>query len=386
MTSKTKYVFALISALALVAACDKSPKFHVEGTITKAKGSILYLEAMTLDGIQKIDSTTLSESGRFSFSADAPGNPEFYALRIGDNRINFSIDSTETVVFNAELPTMSTQYTVEGSDNCQKIKEISLQQIQLQKQITDMEKNTSMLPGDIADSINSIVSKYKEKMKFDYIYKDPMKAYAYYAVCQSIADLNTAYQLFDPLNNRDDVKCYAAVATAWDGFYPNAKRTEQICNLAIKGMENTSPKKTKTVDIDNSKITEINLIDLSLPDINGNLHTLTSLKGKVVLLDFTLYGAEESAARTRRMRDLYDKYKNQGFEIYQVSLDEDTHFWKLSCENLPWICVHETDGTATRLYGVNDLPTFFIINRDNELVKRNTQVTTTIEDEIKKLL
>ncbi len=83
-------------------------------------------------------------------------------------------------------------------------------------------------------------------------------------------------------------------------------------------------------------------------------------------------------------RFLYNKYKNKGFEIYQVSLDDDIHFWKCSCENIPWICVHETNGTAVNLYKVTKLPTYFLINRSNELVKRSDDVKTSLEDEIKK--
>ena len=105
----------------------------------------------------------------------------------------------------------------------------------------------------------------------------------------------------------------------------------------------------------------------------------------MVLLDFTVYGAKESPQRTRIMRELYNKFKAQGFEIYQISLDDDLHFWKESVESLPWICVHETDGTATQTYAVNTLPTFFLVNRDNEIVKRN-DVIKDLESEIKALL
>jgi hypothetical protein len=69
-----------------------------------------------------------------------------------------------------------------------------------------------------------------------------------------------------------------------------------------------------------------------------------------------------------------------------VALDEDIHFWKLSCEKLPWICVHETDGSAMNMYGVSNLPTYFLINRNNELVKRSDQVTTSLEEEVVQLL
>ncbi len=380
-----KYIAVIIAGAAL-ASCDRTPQFRVEGTVSGAEGSTVYLEAMTLEGVQPLDSARLPASGAFSFSAPAPEGPEFYALRIGDSRIHFSIDSTETVTFTASMPDMGSDYTVEGSDNCERIREICKGQARLQADIVALERNTSMYPGDIVDSINTLVREYKERMKRDYIFKAPMEASAYYAVCQSITDLTTTYQLFNPLTDRDDVKCYAAVATAWDGFHPDSKRTEQICNMAIKGLGNTAPKKVREMEIDGSKITEVGLIDLSLPDINGRDRTLTSLKGKVVLLDFTMYSAGGSAQRTRMMRDLYERYKDRGLEIYQVSLDDDTHFWKFSCENLPWVCVHETDGTAVRLYGVRDLPTYFLISRGGDLVKRSSDVTTTIEDEILKLL
>ena len=128
------------------------------------------------------------------------------------------------------------------------------------------------------------------------------------------------------------------------------------------------------------------IIDINLPDINSKMRSIKDLKGKVALLDFTLYGAKESAERTRLLRTLYEKYHAQGFEIYQISLDEDIHFWKFSCENLPWVCVHETDGTTTQIYNIVDLPTFFLVNRNNEIVVRSDFMEGTLEDNIQRLL
>lgn len=376
----------LLSAGILLTGCDRGQQFHVSGSISEAADSTLYLEAITLDGIVRLDSTRLKADGLFSFKADAPSNPEFYALRIGSHRIHFSIDSTESVVFSASLPTMSTNYTVEGSDNCQKIKEISLEQSRLQSRIIALERSSGMYPGDVVDSINRLIAAYKEHMAIDYIVKEPMKAYAYYAVCQSISDLGGSYQVFNPLTDRNDVKCYAAVATAWDGLYPDAERTIQLCNMTIKGMSNTTPPTQRVIEIADSLVQEASLIDVKLPDISGNIRTLTELKGQVVMLDFTVYSAQESPERTRHMRELYDRFHAQGFEIYQVSLDADTHYWKTACEHLPWICVHEQDGTASNMYRVTNLPTFFLINRDNEVVLRSNMIKTTVEEEIQKLL
>lgn len=370
----------------LLAGCTSSPQFHVQGTIDGASGSMLYLEANTLEGVQLLDSTRLDAQGCFSFTAPAPPDcPEFYALRIGPSRIHFSIDSTETLHFAAHYPTMTTQYTVEGSDNAVRIRAIAIAQQRLQQQIQTIEADASLLPGDATDSIDALIRAYKEQMKRTYIYQAPESAAAYYAVCQSAYDRYGARQLFNPLYDRADVKCYATVATAWDGRWPDAPRTVQLCNMASQGMANTAPVRQRELTVDASKVHESGLIDIQLPDIENHLHRLSDLKGSVVLLDFTLYGAPQSARRTRELRSLYDHYHGQGLQIYQISLDDDIHFWKYSCEKLPWICVHETDGTSTNLYAVSSLPTFFLINRSNEVVKRSTDVRN-LEEEIKQLL
>ena len=114
----------------------------------------------------------------------------------------------------------------------------------------------------------------------------------------------------------------------------------------------------------------------------------TDLKGKVVLLDFTVYQSAVAAPHNLMLRDLYNKYASQGLEIYQVSLDADEHFWKTSADNLPWVCVRDENGiysTNAALYGVQNLPAFFLINRNNELRARGETVKD-LEGTIKSML
>ncbi len=382
-----KTLTMIAAGLMMLTACDKEPKFCVEGTIEGAKDSMLYFIQSSLDGVQKLDSVKLKEDGTFSFKATAPnGAPEFYALQVGEHLVNFAVDSTETITIKAKLPTMEKAYTIAGNESSQKIKEISLTQQQVQAQMVEIERNEDMYPGDQVDSIKSILNAYKERMKQEYIYAEPKSAAAYYAVCQSLTDLQGTFQLFNPLTDRNDVKCYATVATAWDGNYPDAPRTKQLCNMAIKGMDNTAPPQQRVMEVDEEKVSETGIIDITLPDVNSQLHSVTELKGKVALIDFTAYSAEESKERMRQLRTLYEKYHAQGFEIFQISLDEDIHFWKFSCENLPWVCVHETDGSATKIYNVTNLPTFFLVNRANEIVVRSDFMEGTLEGNIQKLL
>ena len=107
-----------------------------------------------------------------------------------------------------------------------------------------------------------------------------------------------------------------------------------------------------------------------------------------MILDFHVFATKESAARIMKLRDVYNKYHAQGLEIYQVSLDSDEHFWKQQTAALPWISVRLADGLeAEELvhYNIQDLPTFFLIDKTNSLYKRDIQIKD-LDKEIQSLL
>ena len=175
---------AMFTAAMMIASCDNN-KFTVEGQINNAKDSVLYFENVGLEGIQVLDSVKLNDNGDFSFSEAANLAPEFYRLRISNQIINVSIDSTETVQIKAEYPDMASNYTVSGSENCEKIKELTLKQMTLQSQVISLQQNTTLGVNTANDSIQSLINAYKEDVKINYIYKEPMKAYSYFALFQA---------------------------------------------------------------------------------------------------------------------------------------------------------------------------------------------------------
>lgn len=366
-----------------VTACNNEPAFKVQGEVTDAADKMLYLEQTGLDGIVALDSVELGSNGTFSFSAARPEAPDFYRLRIEDKVINFSVDSTETVEVKADYKNFATDYNIQGSESNQKIKELMLLQTDLQERVNKLAQ--SGIPvGIVQDSLSRMVNAYKNNVKRNYIFVGPNKPYAYFALFQVL----NGYMIFDPLNNKEDVKCFAAVATSMNNLYPHADRSRNLYNMVIKGMKNTRAPQVKPLDIPADKIQETSIIDIPLMDINGTTRHLTDLKGKVVLIDFTAYGSAESGARNLLLREIYDKYAPQGLEIYQISLDTDEHFWKTAADNLPWICVRDPQGpysTYVNLYGVTKLPTAFLVSRNNELSMRIGEKTN-LEEAIKKLL
>ena len=376
---------AMFTAAMMIASCDNN-KFTVEGQINNAKDSVLYFENVGLEGIQVLDSVKLNDNGDFSFSEAANLAPEFYRLRISNQIINVSIDSTETVQIKAEYPDMASNYTVSGSENCEKIKELTLKQMTLQSQVISLQQNTTLGVNTANDSIQSLINAYKEDVKINYIYKEPMKAYSYFALFQALGN----YLIFNPRTNKDDIKAFAAVATSWDTYYPHAERGQNLHNIAIEGMKNQRIVAAQNADIqvEASKVQEAGVLDIALIDNKGQERHLTDLKGQVVLLDFHIFALEDSPTRIIMLRELYNKYHAQGLEIYQVSLDNDEHFWKQQTAALPWINVRDADGINSQrlmMYNIQTVPDFFVIDRGNNLVKRAAQIKD-LEAEIKSLL
>lgn len=380
-----KNVYLLLALLmAFLNACDNTPKFKVQGNVSEAEGKTIYFEKSGIGGIVMLDSMKLGSNGNFNFADVRPESPEFYRLRVDGRVINFAVDSIETVTVNAAMDSFDTNYEIEGSESNVKIKELVLLQATLQQKVDKLGQNRSIPVGVANDSLASMVNNYKEKVKREYIFKAPNSTYAYFALFQSL----NGYMIFDPMNNKDDVKCFQAVATSLNNAYPHADRSRNLYNMVIKGLKNTRTSQQEPMAIPSELIKEASTIDIELMDLKGNVRRLTDLKGKVVLIDFMVYNNTVSPAHNLALRELYNKYHDRGFEIYQISLDANEHFWKTSVDNLPWICVRDANGEYSKyvsLYNVTALPSIFLMGRDNELKARGENVEN-IEEAIVKLL
>lgn len=382
------YTAVLGVAVLSLGSCSEK-KFNINGTITQAKDSVLYLENMSLNGPKAVDSVKLDENGNFEFKQKAPDAPEFYRLRIANQMVNLAVDSTESITVKAAYPTMSANYEVSGSEECAKIRDLAYMQLALQRQVTAIANSPALGVQAVEDSVTKVLEVYKNKVKLNYIFKEPMKAYSYYALFQTIVLGNANILIFNPRSSKDDVKVFAAVATSWDTYFPKAERGLNLHNIAIEGMKNVRIAENnarQTISADKVKVAGV--IDIALTDNHGRVRKLTDLKGKVVLLDFQAFAAEGSLKRIMMMREIYNKYHDRGFEIYQVSFDPEEHFWKTKTAALPWVSVWDENGTRSAVlaqYNVQTLPTFFLIDRNNTLQKRDAQIKD-LDAEIQALL
>ncbi len=380
-------LFSTFIAVALIlTSCNKKaeegPVFIVKGNIENGADKSISIYNIAEGGAKEISTAKLDGNGNFEFRVTSPEHFDFYLLNVEEcGTIVFIADSTETITINSDAKNLVQDYTIDGNEENQRIKELQVLRDALEKQVSIMASSTSPAVVKTEREIRAVVDEFKDNIKKQYIIPAPGSASAYYALTMTLE----GSPIFNPMADRNDCRCFAAVATNYQRLYPETKHTKRITKIAEEGLKATRPTQQVELEVEERSATITDMFNLKLPQANGDTIALSSLQGKVILLDFTIYENTEIGGRNIKMRELYNKYKNKGFEIYQVSFDRREHFWQQSAANLPWTCVRDASGASARLFNVQVLPTFFLINKKGEVILRDEQIENT-EKEIEKLL
>lgn len=399
MKKITLYIITVMAVI--LCSCQSKHEGSLEGVIANANGEKLVLEHLSTGMPVIVDTLILKEDGKFSFKPELEvGGPDFFSLRIGNQSIPLAFDTLMTPVkVNADFKSFGTSYTVDDELN-QRLKEAAQIGNVLRRNV--LEANASYSDGKIDQAtyynqIAGLVNTYKQDMLHKYIYQNPSDPVAYYVLFESVRGLS----IFDPYDSTDN-KAFGAVATGWMYNYPNSPRVAGLEKVTKEGQVLRKRDKLEAERADSiSKampITVANNFEVVLNDIHDQPVALSSLisEDHVVLIDFTAYYLQSSPAHNALLSKMYSKYKDRGLVIYQICLDPDENFWKVSANNVPWIAVRDKDvlydndgniqySRAAALYNVQQLPMIYLLDRSGSVTAR-VETESKLEGEILKLL
>ncbi|MCM1137053.1 MAG: AhpC/TSA family protein [Muribaculum sp.] len=354
-----------IGSIALLASCGGGNQWKIDGKITDLnENDLVVLEGNNQGYWYPMDTLEVGKDGSFKLSHEAQGYPDIYRLRLNNNALYFPIDSIETLTITANASDLSSNYTLSGTPQAR-----SMMQVDSLIAVAAKRSGSSGVVND--ESLKQELGKM--------LLSDPAGIVTYYVISKKV----NGQPLYNP-SNKMDLRYIGAVANAFNDLRPSDPRTSYLRRLFLSNRVNEGTTST------NIPVTEVRAFDIKRFDNTGKEHSLLDVtaQGKVVLLNFTAYSAQESPAFNVALNKVYEKYRNQGFEIFQISLDNDEYSWKQTAKNLPWITVLNGVADGSQIlsqYNVVSLPTVFLFNRNGELVERVTDIDK-LDSAVAKLL
>ena len=364
-----------LAAAALIAAC--TPAARIDGTIGSAPSSEVIVKLLDVNRYEILDTVTTDAAGKFSYKVEVEkGQPEFVYVFYKDTKVaSLLLEAGDKVAVSAD--TLG-NYTVEGSEESQKLAQVEKDYAAALGRLNDIALRMEAASGAEADELRRALGKeYVEYYRscVRYILQNSKSLTVVPVLYQNFgADLPVFAQTTDAIH-------FVNVSDSLATVYPDSKY--------VKALKKEAERRRNFLELESyfQNAETIGYPDIELPDINAKKVKLSEVDSKVIMIYFWTAGnAGQKMFNLDVLQSLYNDYHKKGFEIYQVSLDVDKTSWAqvVKQQNLPWINVCDSRGADSpyvRTYNIGAVPATFII-ADGELV--DGQVTD--EKSLRKLL
>ncbi len=356
-----KYVLILCTALSVM-ACQSNGQQSVKGKIVNGEGKKVSLIGYSVKGEpDTLGTALLNAEGDFEIPVKG-GRLNFYSLALQDNgSLILAFDSIHSPEVTGDMDYINRDYQVSGSPESERIRDLfvtsrgfelrmdsTMKLMQSPESIQNESERTTR-----AAYFNELRSKYREFL-LEFIDGDTA----------SIANMS-ALQRLDP---NADLSYFIKVR---NGLKPKLQG-----NVFYDGLANNIGQLEAKAKASETTQAGREALDIVMPDPNGNQQSLSSLRGKYVLIDFWASWCKPCRMENPNVVRLYNTYKNDNFEIFGVSLDQNKEKWveAIQADNLPWMHVSDLqfwNSAAARLYNVQSIPFTVLVDPDGKIMETN---------------
>jgi peroxiredoxin len=355
-----KFFYALLCLFALSCNEEKGEGFEVDGSIKNSGAQMVYLEETAANGNPVIlDSAKLGKDGAFELNTQSK-EENIYSLRLDAQPYPFVslINDSKKISVDADFQKADDPFTIKGSEASQKMKEY-LQHIsvKIQDAFVTNKAIDSLTKNNVADSL---IQPHQQKLN---AISTELKQY----VTQLVGNTKSPSLALFTLGTYQN---YASNPSVGMKAYSESELNEILQKTAARFPEHTTLNQVK----DNFKPKPAP--DFSLPDINGKPVSLSSFKGKYVLVDFWASWCKPCRIENPNVVKAYQKFKDKNFTILGVSLDKEKEPWlkAIQEDSLTWTQVSDLkfwSSLVVPLYDIQGIPYNVLIDPNGTIIANN---------------
>lgn len=376
-----KLLFLFISLL-IIAACSSNRfgsenEFELKGYFENAGNAQIFFEELTTNNLIPLDTITADSKGRFNFRGRVE-SPGFFILRLNQNNfITLLIEPGEKLTIEGDGKNLAQSYKVFGSPGSDLL-------AQLNKALWEGYNSVDSLAA-IFRKIQGEPDFFIQKQQLDLAYTGIFEKQQQFVRSfidnnpHSLASIIALYQLFGNqvlLKETDDFDYFEGLAASLSEVYPDNKHVLDLKRRV------SDLKRTEEQRLAAEKNLSIGTLapEIVLPDPNGNRIALSSLRGKVVLLDFWAAWCNPCRVAHPKLKEIYNRFKPYGFEIYAVSLDRNREQWLqgIKEDNIEWIQVSDLrfwNSPVISLYNVEAIPYNILIDPEGRILAKGLDIS-----------
>ncbi len=347
------FLLIAVAAIFLTTACESpAPTFSLSGKIDNAEGKTVVISSYDKSGVNVLDTLVLTE-GAFEYSKELSEDVLVLVGEAGSrNTANFFAENV-AYTLNASLDKMG-EAVITGGANFELYKSVSDQQKAINEKNNELKKaygeatqaNDTAKQRQIVEEYNANNQKLQE-VQVEVVKANPTSVVSAFIVANvygngAIEEMKEGLAMLDP-------------TLSTSTYY--LMLSEKIEKLEKVAVGQPAP-------------------DFTMNDREGNPVSLSSFKGKCVLVDFWASWCGPCRAENPHVVELYAEFKDKGFDILGVSLDQDKAAWLKAIEddNLTWNHVSDLKGwgnEAAQLYAVSGIPHTVLIDKDGVIIAKN---------------
>ncbi len=347
-----KFALLLLIGAILASCAGKKDSYTISGKIIGIDSGLVYLQKFNVSDWVKIDSAKL-EKGLFTFKGKTE-MPEMWFVTVKDKQVF--------------LPVF-----VENSNISVEVYADSIDKANITGSLThDLYKKYQKQSDSLNKLMEAVYKRYKEA-------KDQNDTIGMKKADSISESLDKAVKFnviqFAKANSKSVVGPYLIMRSAWQFDLPDL---EDVAASFDTSLNHSSYVETIKKRIDILKAVQIGQVapDFTMNDSTGKAVSLSSLRGKILLVDFWASWCGPCRAENPNVVKAYQAYSKKGFDVLGVSFDRDHNKWvnATKADGLTWNHVSDLQGwgnAAGKIYGIMSIPANVLLDKDQKIIARN---------------